>query len=100
MVGRTLSALRLSSLAPPPAGEGPSASGFHPGDCCLRVIDTRLVRYDSTAEELDDLGQKKADAAGGGVDQGDTTRLNLVTLGYEAARCQALHHHTCCGRKI
>jgi hypothetical protein len=32
-------------LAPPRAGEGPSASGFHPGDCCLRVTDTRLVRY-------------------------------------------------------
>src|ERR1700694_944304 len=38
MGGRNLSALLLSSLAPPPAGEGPSASGFHPGDCCLRVM--------------------------------------------------------------
>jgi hypothetical protein len=41
MVGRTLSALCLPSLAPPPAGEGKSASGFHPGDCGLDIIGTR-----------------------------------------------------------
>jgi hypothetical protein len=52
MVGRTLSALCLSSLAPPPPGEGPSASGFHPGDCCLRIIDTRLVRNPHHFAEL------------------------------------------------
>jgi hypothetical protein len=30
--------LTISSLAQPPAGEGPSAAGFHPGDCGLDIM--------------------------------------------------------------
>ena len=59
------------------------------------LILARNPADDPTTAQLDQLRQQQADAARGGVNQCDITRLNRMEVRREMAGGQPLHHQRC-----